>query len=104
MTMLLLVALLFLGFAVYLVGEAATEPMRRQRVSVKRAVGYGRARRSGTVAERVHFRERVLLPAIGRLAAMTLRLNPKASVEAISGRLLAAGLASRITATQFLAL
>src|SRR5207247_23262 len=37
------------------------------------------------------------------LAAMTLRLNPKSSVESIGHRLLAAGLAARISAVQFLA-
>src|SRR5205823_657912 len=43
-------------------------------------------------------------PGIHRLASLTLRVNPKSNVEAIGTRLLAAGLSSRITATQFLAL
>jgi tight adherence protein C len=46
----------------------------------------------------------VLTPAIHRLAAITLRVNPKATVEASASRLLAAGLATRVSATQFLAL
>jgi len=104
MTTVLLLGLAFLVVAVYLAGEAATEPMRRQRLAVKRAAGYGRTRRSGNVAEMVRFRERVLVPGVARLAAMTLRVNPKASVEAIATRLLAAGLSSRITPMQFLAL
>jgi tight adherence protein C len=49
------------------------------------------------------FRERVVAPAVTRLASMALRLNPKATVEAISAKLLAAGLSTRISATQFLA-
>jgi tight adherence protein C len=101
--MLLLFALTLLGVAVYLVGEVATYPARQHRRSVKRAAGYGRARVAGVPAEGLKFRERVLVPSVARLASMTLRLNPKATHEAIGSRLLAAGLAQRFTATQFLA-
>jgi tight adherence protein C len=104
MTLLFVLALVLLGFAVYLVGETASEPMRRQRLAVKRATSWGRVRRSGNVVELVRFRERVLVPAVARLAAVALRVNPKATVEATSARLLAAGLSTRISATQFLAL
>ena len=38
-----------------------------------------------------------------RLAALAFRLNPKATTEAISARLLAAGLSTKVTTTQFLA-
>jgi tight adherence protein C len=102
--MLLAFALISLGLAVYLVGEVATFPARQQRLSVKRAAGYGRARMAGlNPAAQLKFRERVIAPAVGRLASMALRLNPKATVEAISNRLLTAGLSTRISATQFLA-
>jgi tight adherence protein C len=102
--MLLAFALFSLGLAVYLVGEVATYPARQQRLSVKRASGYGRARMAGVnPAAQQKFRERVIVPAVARLASMALRLNPKATVEAISAKLLAAGLSTRISATQFLA-
>jgi tight adherence protein C len=45
----------------------------------------------------------VLIPAVERLAALALRVNPKASAEGIGSRLIAAGLASRISTAQFLA-
>jgi tight adherence protein C len=102
--MLLAFALFSLGLAVYLVGEVATYPARQQRLSVKRASAYGRARMAGVnPAAQLKFRERVIAPAVARLASMALRLNPKATVEAISAKLLAAGLSTRISATQFLA-
>jgi tight adherence protein C len=102
--LLLLIAVTFLGLAIYFAADAATAPARAQELAVRRAARYGLARLRGTTAPRLHFRERVVTPAIHRLAAITLRVNPRANVEAIGTRLLAAGLSSRITATQFLAL
>jgi tight adherence protein C len=104
MMLLLLIAIAALGFAVYFAADAATAPAREQEISVRRASRYGIARLRATGAPKLHFRERVLTPAIHRLAALTLRVNPKATHEGIATRLLAAGLSSRITATQFLAL
>jgi tight adherence protein C len=103
--MLLLIAALTLGLSVFLVGEVATAPQRRRRTALKRAAVYGLTRQDGTAgAELLRFRERVLAPLIRRLASIALRLNPKASAEAIGPRLIAAGLSARINATQFLAL
>jgi tight adherence protein C len=102
--MVLFAAVLALGFAVFLVGEVATAPQRRRHSALKRAASYGVARREGATVEVPRFRERVLAPGVKRLAAVALRLNPKASVDAISTRLIAAGLSTRITPTQFLAL
>jgi tight adherence protein C len=104
-----MVTILFIGatllaVAIYFAAEAATAPARQQELAVRRAARYGIMRFRGAAAPKLHFRERVLTPAIHRLAAMTLRVNPRANVEAIGTRLLAAGLSSRITATQFLAL
>jgi tight adherence protein C len=98
----LLLAMLMLGLALFLVSEVATTPQRRRHLALKRASAYGAARRN-TEEEIERFKERVLLPAVERLAALTLRVNPKASVDAIGSRLIAAGLASRISPSQFLA-
>ncbi|HZR96684.1 MAG TPA: type II secretion system F family protein [Gaiellaceae bacterium] len=98
-----LVAMCFLGLAAYLAADAASLPARQEQLAIRRAARYGRARTRGPAVARPHFRERVLVPAINRLAAMTLRLSPKAKVDAIQSRLLAAGLAPRLTPTQFLA-
>ena len=92
-----------LGLALFLAGEVATAPQRRRELSLKRAAAYG-ARRRKTENELPRFKERVLVPAVDRLASFALRLNPKASLEVIGARLVAAGLSARITTAQFLAL
>ena len=102
--LILFLAVMFLGFAIYFAADAATAPARQQQLAVRRASRYGIARLRGADAPRLQFRERVLAPSVHRLAALTLRINPKATVESIGVRLLAAGLSSRITATQYLAL
>jgi tight adherence protein C len=100
----LLISSLALGFAIFFAAEAATAPAREHRIAVRRATRYGLSRVRGNGQPILRFRERVFTPAVHRLAALTLRLNPKASMEALSARLLAAGLSARITTTQFLAL
>src|SRR5262249_50271105 len=65
---------------------------------------YGLRARTTSAPESPHFRERVLAPAITRLAALALRLNPKASVETIGVRLRSAGLTGRFNPAAFLAL
>src|SRR5581483_3742453 len=102
--MVLTLAVLLLGLAAFLAGEVATDPQRRRHQGLKRVATYGRSRREGAPVELVHFRERVLAPTVKRLAAVAIRLNPKASAAAIGTRLVAAGLAARFSATQFLAL
>jgi tight adherence protein C len=99
----LLFACFVLGFAVFLAGEVVTSPYRRRHVALKRASHYGRARQEADTSV-PGFRERVLEPGVERLAALALRINPKTSVDTIGARLIAAGLTSRITAAQFLAL
>src|SRR5438270_554020 len=74
----LLLAVVMLGFAAFLAGEVATTPQRRRHVALRRAATYGAAR--GPAGQEIlRFRERVLVPAVDRLAALALRLNPKAS-------------------------
>ena len=99
----LVVAMILLAAAVFLAGEVATYPQRRRSNAVKRATGYGRARRLAPYEQRARFRERVIEPGVKRLAGIALRVNPRASLELISTRLLAAGLSQRFTAQQFLA-
>jgi tight adherence protein C len=98
----LLFAMLTLGLAVFLAGEVVTMPQRRRAVALKRASAYG-AVRNDPEQEIARFQERVLVPAVERLAALALRINPKASADAIGSRLIAAGLSSRISTSQFLA-
>jgi len=102
--LLLFIAVCILGYSVYLVVGAATSPAREQELSVARAGRYGLAQLRARGPERLRFRERVLAPAVHRLAAIALRVNPRVSLELIGTRLMAAGLSARVTATQFLAL
>jgi tight adherence protein C len=102
--MMLLVAITIFAVAVFLAGEIATYPQRSRKLALKRAAAYGRIRHAGASVELARFGERVVAPTVDRLAAIALRLNPKASVEAIGTRLLAAGLSLRISPAQFLAL
>jgi tight adherence protein C len=99
----LLLACFMLGCAAFLVGEVTTAPQRRRQVALRRAAHYGRARQEAETAI-PRFRERVLVPGVERLAALALRVNPKTSVDAIGARLIAAGLNTRISTAQFLAL
>ena len=100
--MLLALAFVLLVLAVFIVGELATAPQRSHYAALRRARTYG-GRRTQPEDELPKFRERVVAPAVEHLAAVTLKLNPRVSTEAIGRRLIAAGLAGRISATQFLA-
>jgi tight adherence protein C len=100
--MVLFLALLCVGGAVFALSEAATYPARVKARSIRRAAEYGRIRIPRSEQELVHFRERVLSPLAGRLAAIPLKLSPKTNVEAISSRLVAAGLTQRLSTSAFL--
>jgi tight adherence protein C len=102
--MLLFLALICLAGAVYAVSEVATYPARLKERSLRRAAGYGRTANKVTDLELLRFRERVLLPAIEKLAALPMKLNPRMTVESIQSKLLAAGLAQRLSPQSFLAI
>jgi tight adherence protein C len=102
--MLLFLALVCLGGAVYAVSEVATYPARLKERSLRRAAEYGRQTVRATDLELLRFRERVLLPSVMKLAAIPMRLNPRMTVESIQAKLLAAGLAQRLTPQSFLAI
>jgi len=101
--MLLFLALLCAGGAIYLFSEVATYPARLKARSIKRATDYGRIRIRSDERELVHFRERVLIPAAAKLAAIPLKLSPKTNVEGIGAKIVAAGLSQRLTTSNFLA-
>jgi tight adherence protein C len=99
--MLLLFAVFFLGAAAFLVGEVAAAPSRERRHAIDRAKDYGHI--SAPENQLAAFRERVILPAMHRLAAIAFRLNPRVTHEMIGLRLHSAGLGRRFTPTSFLA-
>jgi tight adherence protein C len=101
--MLLALAVLCLAAAAFLAGEAVTYPHRERRLSLRRAAEYGSVRLPGNAAERMRFRERVILPTRDSLARIALRLNPRSTVESVGIKLQAAGMGRKISPTAFLA-
>jgi tight adherence protein C len=104
MPMILFLALLCVGGAVFMVSEAATYPARLKARSIKRAAEYGRVHIPRNELELLRFRERVLAPTASRLASIPLKLNPRTNVAAISKKLVASGLSQRLTVSNFLAI
>jgi tight adherence protein C len=89
---LLLLAFACIVGAVFLVGDVATAPSRQRRDSVARAAAYSRV---VVKADEVRpFRERVVGPWSEHLAATVLRFSPRTTVDAVSRKLLSAGLST----------
>jgi tight adherence protein C len=97
-------AVLAFGAAAFALCEAATYSARLKARSVRLAADYGRVRVPQRADENLRFRERVLAPASLRLASIPMKLNPRTNLDSIGARLLAAGLAQRITPSSFLAI
>ena len=91
MSMILTLAIAATGGAVFFFAELATTPMRNRRNLVHRAASYGRLR-TVTGKEMPRFRERALDPFVAKAARLVLRINPRMSVEAVSEKLMAAGM------------
>jgi len=91
MTLILTLAIAAIGGAVFFFAELATTPMRNRRNLVHRAANYGRLR-TVTRRELPRFRERALDPFVAKAARLVLRVNPRLSLEAVSEKLMAAGM------------
>ncbi len=91
MSLILILAIASIGGAVFFFAELATTPMRNRRNLVHRAANYGRLR-TVTGRELPRFRERALDPFVAKAARLVLRVNPRLSVEAVSQKLMAAGM------------
>jgi tight adherence protein C len=89
--LLLLLAIACLGSAAYFLTELATAPVRERRNLVTRAAQYGRLR-VPHARELPKFRERVVTPFVTRASKLMLKVNPKASVESVNAKLMAAGM------------
>jgi tight adherence protein C len=98
--LLLFLSVLFLGGAVFLIGEIATAPARSRQLAVQRAATYGKVKlRSGP--EMAKFHERAVQPLAQRIARIVLRAHPRVTLESVGAKLLAAGLT--MPPTSFLA-
>ncbi|TMK77680.1 MAG: type II secretion system F family protein [Actinobacteria bacterium] len=103
MTILLVIAVFCLAGAAFLLGEIVTLPSRQRFLSVRRAATYGRMEvPSGTPQEGL--RERVIAPVGEWLARWALKVNPRSSTDAVSLKLMAAGMSRTMSPSGFLAL
>jgi tight adherence protein C len=91
MSLILIFAIAAIGGAVFFFAELATSPMRTRRNLVHRAANYGRVR-SVSGKELPRFRERALDPFVGQFAKLVLRVNPRMTADAVSQKLMAAGM------------
>src|SRR6186997_1593123 len=103
MGIILLFAIAALGAAVFLIGEAATLPARERHGSIRRAANYGKSRRPSSGRPEQSFGDRVVEPMKMGLAQGVLKVNPRMTVDAVSARLMGAGLGRVISPTTFLA-
>ena len=101
--MLLVAATACLAAAVFLVGEAATQPARQRLALRRRAVGYGRVRSMSGLPNQEPFRQRALAPLKDWLAGLVVRALPRTSVDRVTEKLQTAGLARRISPKGYLA-
>ena len=101
--LLLALALVSLGTAVFLLGEIVTLPVRERTGSMRRAASYGKTHRVQDIVNTESLRDRALLPLKEKLARAVLRVNRKWTIEQVSARLLAAGVSRTLSPSGFLA-
>jgi tight adherence protein C len=101
--LLLVLALFCLGAAAFIIGQLVTEPSQERARFFKKVASYGETRQILRATEE-SARDRLVSPVIERLARLVLRLNPKATHESVSYKLVSAGLSRRISPSTFLAL
>jgi tight adherence protein C len=104
MFFILVFAIASLGLAVFLIGEAATQPARERHGSIRRAATYGKSRRRSAGRKQDSFGERVVEPLKMNLAQGVLKVNPRMTVDSVHARLMGAGLGRVVSPTTFLAL
>src|SRR5262245_35396187 len=105
MIWLLIIAGGVVALAFFLLMDLATLPARERSGSIRRAAGYGKTRAvsGSSVLDDGTFRDRALMPMKTGLARAVLRITPRASVESVSNKLLAAGLNRKVSPTTYLA-
>jgi len=104
MTWLLVLAGASVALAFFLLMDIVTLPARERTGSIRRAATYGKSRvSSASTLDDGTFKDRALLPMKTGLARTVLRITPRASVESVSTKLLAAGLNRKLSPTGYLA-
>jgi tight adherence protein C len=93
------------ALAFFLLMDVASQPARERSSSIRRAAGYGKSRllARSSVLDDGTFKDRALVPMKTGLARAVLRITPRASVETVTNKLLAAGLNRKVSPTSYLA-
>jgi tight adherence protein C len=93
------------ALAFFVLMDVATLPARQRSSSIRRAAGYGKSRTVArtNVLDDGTFKDRALVPMKTGLARVVLRISPRASVETVTNKLLAAGLNRKVSPTTYLA-
>ena len=89
------------ALAFFVLMDVATLPARQRSTSIRRAAGYGKSRAVArtNVLDDGTFKDRALVPMKTGLARAVLRISPRASVETVTNKLLAAGLNRKVSPT-----
>jgi tight adherence protein C len=102
---LLVLAVICLGAAIYLVGQLITQPAQERRRFIKHVSEYGNERTKQILdVTEESLKVRFVVPVIERFAKIVLRINPKTTTDGVAYRLVSAGVSRRISPTTFLAL
>jgi tight adherence protein C len=93
------------ALAFFLLMDVASQPARERSSSIRRAAAYGKSRvvARSSVLDDGTFKDRALVPMKTGLARAVLRITPRASVETVTNKLLAAGLNRKVSPTSYLA-
>jgi tight adherence protein C len=100
--MLLVLAALAFGRAVYLVAQASTQPARRRKELLQRAASYGASPAQAAAVPGRPAPRRRRVGALALLGAPVRTLVPRKTRVVLDKRLLNAGLAKRISSDEFL--
>ena len=101
--MLLVIAIICLGGAAFVLGELMTLPARERARFIERTANYGKQDAPTLKPNQGSLKERAVGPLVEKLARVVLRINPKASIDSVSYKLVSAGLSRSISPTGFLA-
>jgi tight adherence protein C len=101
---LLVLAVICLGGAIFLIGQLVTAPAQERQRFFKRVASYGAQAEQVIKPTEQSLKTRIGAPIIERFAKIVLRLNPKTTTDGVAYKLVSAGMSRRISPTTFLAL
>src|SRR5437764_3034652 len=101
---LLVLALICLGGAIYMIGQLITSPAQERQRFFKRVAAYGLEKQQILRPAEETLKARVATPIIERFAKLILKVNPKTTIDGVAYKLVSAGMSRKISPTTFLAL